>query len=171
VFHVPTGSLDDVALIQGPLEPERHLRPSDTPSVPHSLPLNSRILLAEDGVDNQRMISLLLRKAGAEVIVADNGQLALECVETAEQAHRPFTVIFMDMQMPVLDGYDTTRTLRARGYQGPIIALTAHAMKGDRQRCLDAGCDDYLTKPVDRATLVEMAARYAHAHHATPATV
>lgn len=170
-FHVPTGSLDDVALIQGPLEVDSHLRPSDRPSVPHSLPLNSRILLAEDGVDNQRMISLLLRKAGAEVVVADNGQLALECVETAEEDHRPFAVIFMDMQMPVLDGYDATRALRASGYQGPIIALTAHAMKGDRQRCLDAGCDDYLTKPVDRATLVDIAARYARAPDATPMTV
>src|SRR5204863_8753267 len=101
--------------------------------------LDCRMLLAEDGVDGQRLISFYLRKVGARVVLAENGQEACERVWEAEAAGQPFAVVLMDMQMPVLDGYRATQALRRAGYRRPIIALTAHAMEGERERCLEAG--------------------------------
>jgi CheY-like chemotaxis protein len=122
-----------------------------------------RILLAEDGPDNRQLVGHVLRKAGGEVALVENGRAAVDCARAADVSGRPFDVILMDMQMPVLDGYSATRELRAMGYAWPIVALTAHAMADDRQRCLDAGCDDYTTKPIKRAELVALLARHAHA--------
>jgi len=116
--------------------------------------LTGRILLAEDGLDNQRLIALHLRKAGAAVDIADNGRIALEMIDQSEADTKPYDLLLTDMQMPEMDGYTLARTLRDRGSSLAIVALTAHAMAEDRQKCLDSGCDDYATKPIEKANLL-----------------
>ncbi|MCA8961763.1 MAG: response regulator [Planctomycetes bacterium] len=123
--------------------------------------LDCRVLLVEDGLDNQRLISVVLRKAGATVEIEDNGRSGLERALDAWTESRPFDVILMDMQMPGLDGYSASAKLRELGYPLPIIALTAHAMAGDRERTIAAGCDDYAAKPIDRAQLIDMVSMWA----------
>ncbi|MFK7777481.1 MAG: ATP-binding protein, partial [Gimesia sp.] len=157
---VSTGSLANVAMVHdlgemaiGNIVPkvvEKSTVPLD----------DCRILFAEDGPDNQRLISFILKKAGADVTVADNGKIGLDLASAALKEEQPFDLILMDMQMPVLDGYAATKALRDLGYTNPIIALTAHAMSTDKQKCLDAGCDDFASKPIDRKKLIEMVASY-----------
>ncbi len=118
-----------------------------------------RILVVDDAADNRKLIGFHLRKAGAELELAQNGQEALERISGA--ANHPFDVVLMDMQMPVLDGYEATRQLRLARDMTPVIAITAHALAEDRDRCLQAGCNDYLTKPIQRDELLETTARWA----------
>ena len=116
-----------------------------------------QILLADDSVDNQRLLSHILTNTGFRVTVAENGQVACDRAMAAVGAGMPFDLILMDMQMPVMDGYEATRRLRSAGYTHPIVALTAHAASEDRKICLDAGCDYYVTKPIDRDELMKVA--------------
>jgi signal transduction histidine kinase/DNA-binding NarL/FixJ family response regulator len=108
-----------------------------------------QVLLVEDGETNQKLIAHFLNRCGATVQVAENGEVAVRMAQD-----HSFDVILMDMQMPVMDGYTATQRLRELGHREPIIALTAHAMKGDRQTCEAAGCSGYLSKPVDMDELV-----------------
>jgi signal transduction histidine kinase/DNA-binding response OmpR family regulator len=126
------------------------------------LQLHGSVLLAEDGPDNQLLLTTILRQYGLTVVVAENGRIAVERAQAAKGAGRSFDLILMDMQMPELDGYGATRQLRHEGYRDPIVALSAHAMAGERERCLVAGCDDYLSKPVDRLALLATVQRYLH---------
>ena len=121
--------------------------------------IDGRVLVVEDVKFNQLLFGALLRKAGAKVGLAGDGQEGYEAALAAEKAGEPYDLILMDMQMPVLDGYEATRRLRAQGFQRPIVALTAHAMTGDREKCLDAGCSDYVTKPIDRPRLLALIRR------------
>ncbi|MBI1764109.1 MAG: response regulator [Acidobacteria bacterium] len=131
-----------------------------TPSAPVTPEQHLRVLLAEDNLINQRLAIRLLEKHGHRVTVANNGQEAL-----AAFAQQPFDLVLMDVQMPVLDGFKTTARIRAEeslhGQHVPIIALTAHAMKGDRERCLAAGMDGYLAKPLQSAELLAVLTRLA----------
>ena len=129
--------------------------------------LECRILLVEDNPDIQRLHLYTLEVAGAEVTVVKNG---LEAVERAMESwvagrhgsepKQRYDLILMDMQMPVMDGYQATRLLRRQGYTGPIIALTANAHAGDRQACMRAGCDDYASKPIQRMKLIDIVRRH-----------
>ncbi len=157
---VATGPLDGIKLLANPTEARLPTESDEKPAASRAK-LDCRVLLAEDGPDNQRLIAFLLKKAGAEVALADNGQIAYDLAVAAQNEGTPFDVILMDMQMPVMDGYDATGRLRKAGYTRPIIALTAHAMSTDRDKCLHAGCDDYMAKPVDHKKLISLVAEYA----------
>ena len=117
-------------------------------SVREDLKHSVRILLAEDNPVNQKLATLMLGKAGYRVEVANNGREAFEKYAATPDA---FDLIFMDVQMPEMDGKEATQAIRQQGFeQVPIIAMTAHAMKGDREMCLEAGMNDYITKPIKR---------------------
>jgi len=107
-----------------------------------------RIILAEDNPVNQKLAKMMLTKAGYQVEVADNGK---EAVEKYTASPGNFDLIFMDIQMPVMDGIEATKAIREKGFDTiAIVAMTAHAMKGDREKCIEAGMDDYITKPIKR---------------------
>jgi PAS domain S-box-containing protein len=132
----------------------RSWRPNESPersSAAQAAPpqLHARILLADDNEANQKLLSLRLSQAGAEVVTASNGKEALELTDQAAREGRPFDAVIMDMQMPILDGYEAVRQLRGRGFAAPIIAVTAYAMSEDREECLQLGCDDFISKPFE----------------------
>ncbi|MDR1140256.1 MAG: response regulator [Planctomycetaceae bacterium] len=129
-------------------------------SLPNSLPLSDyRILVVDDGVVNQLVAEAKLRDAGADVILASNGSLAIDKVAEAEQNGNTFDTILMDMQMPIMDGFEATQELRKRGFKYPILALTANF--GDNEASLKAGCNAVLTKPLNQNELVNAILKYS----------
>ncbi|MGI8672733.1 MAG: response regulator, partial [Luteitalea sp.] len=131
-----------------------------TAGAPRRTPL--RVLLAEDNAVNQQVAVAMLKKGGHHVFVADNGAHAADAI-----AREPFDVVLMDVQMPDVNGFEATARVRDRerttGGRIPIVAMTAHAMTGDRERCLDAGMDGYLTKPITFDALMAAVERYGAA--------
>lgn len=135
--------------------------PGGLPAKAVSMTLSGcRVLLADDVPVNQKLVKHFLTKAGATVTVTSNGQEAVAEALAAWTALRPYDVILMDMLMPVMDGYQASTQLRASGYTGPIVALTANSMSSDREKCLAAGCDDFSSKPIDRNELIAKVASY-----------
>ncbi len=127
------------------------------PTVAESQP---KVLLAEDSRDGRKLMSLILQKSGAEVECAEDGKMAVEAAARSEEDGAPFDLILMDMEMPVMSGYEAARLLREKGWSGPIIAITGHTGAEEKQRCIEAGCTDALSKPVDRAQLTNLLKRY-----------
>jgi signal transduction histidine kinase/CheY-like chemotaxis protein/HPt (histidine-containing phosphotransfer) domain-containing protein len=122
---------------------------------PQEQKLQGKVLLAEDNENNQQLFYLYLSKMGLEITIAENGEKAL-----AYASEQDFDLIFMDMQMPVMSGVEAVGHLRQQGYDKPIVALTANATKEDRLQCLEAGCDDFVTKPVTRKRFYQTAAGF-----------
>jgi CheY-like chemotaxis protein len=108
----------------------------------------------------RKLLQRTIEDIGGKTVVAADGQQALEIVDRARQSGRMVDLVLMDMQMPVMDGYQATTQLRVGGFDSPIIAVTAHAMQGDQEMCLQAGCDDYISKPINLRELIEMIRTY-----------
>lgn len=123
-------------------------------SIREEMKKSVRILLAEDNAVNQRLAKLMLEKAGYRVDLANNGR---DLLEKFISAPKDFHLIFIDIQMPEMDGFEVTKQLRDRGFNSiPIVAVTAHAMKGDRERCITAGMNDYIEKPIKRENILRI---------------
>lgn len=145
------GSRFCVTIATGPLV-------ANTPSAPQKKvrtdvpPLRGRVLVADDGPDNQRLIAKIVSATGLDVEVVENGAQAVDRVLRGDPT-KPIDLVLMDMQMPVMDGPTATEALRKAGYARPIVALTANVLPEDQKRCLDAGCSHFAGKPVDRKSL------------------
>ena len=155
---IDAGSLKGVRMLQSPQAPST--AEEESSSAEHEMPLHGRVLLAEDVPDIYVVLRQILQKMNLELEIAEDGRLACEMAEKSQAEGRPFDLILMDIQMPNMNGYEATRWLRQHGWKGPIVALTAHALVGDREKCLEAGCDDYIAKPITAKGLRDVLARY-----------
>jgi signal transduction histidine kinase/ActR/RegA family two-component response regulator len=158
---IDPGPIDGQPLIEpesSPVGTSTHLLGLDDPG-PAEVPPGLRVLLAEDTVSNQRLIGRILGDAGVSLDVVNDGVEAVEAASRSQSEGIGYHLILMDMLMPNLGGLDAAAQLRALGCRIPIVALTANAMEGDRDRYLRAGCDGYLAKPIDRSELLATVAR------------
>jgi len=167
-FSLDSGDTSSFELIEKPNEKWQQLNVSGTtekrvdPATRKKAPLNCRILLAEDSPDNQRLMTLFLKRMGADVTVVENGQLAVDALLN-QGDEEPFALVLLDMQMPVLDGYSAAWQLRSLGRTEPIVAVTAHAMPGERKKCLVAGCNDFIAKPINHDEFEKVVRKWANA--------
>jgi CheY-like chemotaxis protein len=153
---LPAGvNLDEVEIVNPYSAMDELISELQSASPQPAAPRGGRILVAEDAAANQKLITVLLERMGYRVTIAENGKEALEALEKDS-----YDLIFMDMMMPVMNGYTATQKLRSKGCVLPIIALTANAMKGDDQKCYEAGCNEYISKPIDRQKLKMLLAKY-----------
>lgn len=155
--RLPAGDISDVKFVRPEGVSTPHFTDSDDRAPLPRLD-GVKVLVADDRRDVWRVVEFLLQQAGASVSIASNGREAVRAI--AEANEEPFELVFMDLQMPVMDGYEAVAELRERGFELPIIALTAAAMKGERDSCMKAGCNDYLTKPIDATLLIETAKKW-----------
>lgn len=149
-LEVPTGDISNVSIEHLDLKTQL---PTET-NVDEPIEIDCRVLVVDDRPDMRYLAQYFLEDAGATVETANDGSQAIDLVKKAE-AEQPFDILIIDMQMPVVDGYTAVAEIRAAGIEIPIVALTAAAMRGDADRCLAAGCDSYLSKPLDRVLLLK----------------
>ncbi|MCF7955284.1 MAG: PAS domain S-box protein [Phycisphaerae bacterium] len=154
---IPAGSISEslVKLSSNEQVEDETVMPEST----HDIQFSGKIVVAEDDKGCQVLIGKLLKKLGFDIVFADNGK---EVVEKILQ--ESFDLILMDIQMPYMTGFEATKVLREKGVRTPIVALTAHAMEGDREKCLEAGCDDYLSKPIETDELRRVLKKFVGAN-------
>ena len=151
------GSSDFAREQVAPHSPSRTSEPAPAIKCPQdgspADPSALRVLLAEDNRDLQQILARRLRFLELEVVAAMNGREAVILVQAASAAKKPFDLILMDIEMPIIDGYEATRQIRESGFSGPILALSAHTTAGHRQECIKIGCNDCIAKPIDWTSL------------------
>ena len=153
-FTIDPGPIDTTSLIEGEdLAEAVQERPAKKEALVLPETITGRVLLVDDGDTNRRFVSLALMRTGVELTEAVNGEEAVALATSQE-----FDLVLMDMQMPIMDGYTATRVLREKGITIPIIALTANAIVGDKQKCIEAGCTGYLSKPIKHDLLLQTVA-------------
>ncbi|HBL42755.1 MAG TPA: hypothetical protein DDZ90_05115 [Planctomycetaceae bacterium] len=153
---IATGDISKVQMIQ----PQATAESNEPPPEEEAITLDCHVLVVDDRREIRFLSKRFLTLAGASVTEAVDGEQALTIVTETMQQGEQFDLILLDMQMPKLDGYETARQLRNQGFTGPIIALTADAMQGDMSRCIECGCNDYLSKPIDKNLLLQTIQRY-----------
>ncbi len=158
---VAAGPLGDIPLIAA--NEQADMAEPEPAQVRPQPRLACRVLVVDDRREVRHLARHILTRRGAEVSEAADGQAAIDAIQQSEANASPFDVVLLDMQMPTLDGYQTAARLRELGFRRPIIAVTADAMRGDRERCLEAGCNGYLAKPIDSLELLELVAKFAKA--------
>ena len=155
-FTIATGDIADSRLIEP--QATQTATTNDDRHAEESVRLDCNILVVDDRRDIRFLSNRILSKAGASVNECEDGQQAVDYVRDALDRAAPPDLIVLDMQMPNLDGYQTATALRKLGFASPIIALTADAMQGDMNKCIEAGCNDYLSKPIDQKQMLQKVA-------------